>query len=148
VWLDGTEAASPEALAEVQAGRAVVVSRLFAPDRSANPLVKNPREAPAYTYGYNHPLLAQRVHDVLSLIEFCRTRDQYPASSVRLVARGPMAVVGTAAAFLAQDALVHAEVEATGFRFASLTDYRDPQFLPGALKFGDLPALRRLARLP
>jgi len=147
VWLDGSDTPSAEALAEVRAGRAVALARLFAPDRTANPLVKNPRQAPAYTYGYNHPLLAQRVHDVLTLVQFCRTRDQHPATSVRLVARGPAAVIGAAAAFLAKDALAGAEVEQTGFRFASVTDYRDAAFLPGALKYGDLPALRRLAGL-
>jgi hypothetical protein len=147
VWLDGTDTPSAEALAEVRAGRAVALSRLLAPERTANALVKNPRQAPAYTYGYNHPLLAQRVHDVLTLVQFCRTRDQHPAKSVRLTARGPAAVIGTAAAFLAKEALAGAEVEQTDFRFASVTDYRDPAFLPGALKYGDLPALRRLAGL-
>lgn len=148
VWLDGTDAPSDAALAEVRAGRAVALSRLFAPGRAANPLVRNPREAPAYTYGYNHPLFAQRVHDVLTLVQFCRTRDQHPARSVRLVARGPAAALGTAAAFLAKSALAGAEVESTGFRFDSVTDFRDAGFLPGALKYGDLPALRRLAGLP
>lgn len=148
VWLDGTDTPSAEVLAAVRSGNAVVMSRLFAPDRPSNPLVKNPRQAPAYTFGYNHPLIAQRVHDVLTLIQFCRTRDQYPAKAIRLVARGPAAPIGTAAAFLAKDALAAADVEATEFRFASVADYRDASFLPGALKYGDLPALRRLAGLP
>jgi hypothetical protein len=148
IWLDGTDTPSPGALAEVRAGRAVALSRLFAPERAANPLVKNPRQAPAYTYGYNHPLFAQRVHDVLTLVQFCRTRDQHPAKSVRLVASGPAAALGTAAAFLAKGALAGAEVEKTDFRFEAAADYRDAGFVPGALKYGDLPALRRLAGLP
>lgn len=148
VWLDGTDTPSSDAFAEVRAGRAVALSRLFAPNRATNPLVKNPRQAAAYTYGYNRPLVAQRVHDVLTLIQFCRTRDQHPAKSVRLVARGPAAIVGTAAAFLAKDALAGAEVEKTDFRFDSIADYTDAAFLPGALKYGDLPVLRRLAGLP
>jgi hypothetical protein len=145
VWLDGTDTPSESALAEVRAGRAVALSRLFAPDRTANPLVKNPRQAPAYTFGYNHPLFAQRVHDALTLIQFCRSRDQYPAKSVRLAARGSAVPVGLAAAFLAQSALAGVEAESTDFRFDSVTDYRYPSFLPGALKYGDVPALRRLA---
>lgn len=34
--------------------------------------VKNPREAAAYTFGYNHSLFAQRVHDVLTVVSFLR----------------------------------------------------------------------------
>lgn len=147
VWLDGTVAPSADVFAEVRAGRAVAMSRLFAPDLMANPLVKNPRQAPAYTFGYNRPLFAQRVHDVLTLIQFCRTREQHPAKSVRLVARGPVAAIGTAAAFLARHALVGADVEKSDFRFESVDDFRAAAFLPGALKYGDLPALRRLAGL-
>ncbi len=147
LWLDGADTPSAEALAEVRAGRAVALSRLFAPDRAVNPLVKNPREAPAYTYGYNHPLFAQRVHDVLTLIQFCRSRDKYPASAVRLVARGSMAPLGAAAALLAKPALTSADIEATDFRFDRIDDFRDAAFLPGALKYGDLPGLRRAAGL-
>ncbi|MFN0129953.1 MAG: acetylxylan esterase [Verrucomicrobiales bacterium] len=148
LWLDGTDTPSAECLAEVRAGRAVALSRLFAPDRTANPLVKNPRQAPAYTYGYNHPLFAQRVHDTLTLIQFCRTRDQYPARSIRLVARGPAATIGTATAFLGKSVLAAATVDPTDFRFDSLSDFRDAAFLPGALKYGDLPGLRHAAGLP
>jgi hypothetical protein len=139
---------SPGALAEVRAGRAVALSPLFAPGLDRNPLVQNPRESAAYTYGYNHSLFARRVHDVLTLIEFCRTRDQYPAASVRLIARGPHAAVGVATAFLARDILAGADVEPTDFLFAGAVDFQDIRFLPGAIKYGDLPVLRRLAGLP
>ena len=36
-------------------------------------------------------------------------------------------------------------METDGFRFANLTSYRDANCLPGALKYGDLPALLALA---
>ena len=45
----------------------------FAPDGAPitqTRRVKNPREAAAYTFGYNHALFAQRVHDVLTAITF------------------------------------------------------------------------------
>jgi len=32
--------------------------------------VKNPRESAAFTQGYNPPLFARRVHDLLTLISF------------------------------------------------------------------------------
>lgn len=147
VWLDGKEEASPEILAEVKAKRAVALSRLFAPEVTANPLVQNPREAPSYTYGYNHSLFARRVHDALALAQFCRTHEKYPAKNVRLVGRGSAAPVATAAVFLAGKALDGADVEKTDFRFAQVRDYRDAAFLLGALRYGDMPVLRRLAGL-
>jgi hypothetical protein len=36
-------------------------------------------------------------------------------------------------------------VDTRGFRFASLKSYRAPDFLPGALKYGDLPAILALS---
>jgi hypothetical protein len=32
-------------------------------------------------------------------------------------------------------------IDTGGFRFVDLKSYRDPNFLPGAVKYGDLPAL-------
>src|ERR1044071_6126965 len=39
------------------------------------PRVKNPREAGAYTFGYNHALFVHRVHDVLSAVKFVKNND-------------------------------------------------------------------------
>ena len=36
-------------------------------------------------------------------------------------------------------------VNTSGFRFGKLLDYRDPNFLPGGAKYGDLPAMLALA---
>lgn len=147
LWLEGTDTPPAAAVAKVQAGSAVVLSRLFAPEWTKNPRVKNPRQAPAYTYGYNHPLFAQRVHDGLTLIEFCRTNEAFPPQKVRLVAVGPAAPLGAAVALLAGDALASAEVAETAFRFADVEDDESADFLPGALRFGDVPGLRKAAGL-
>ena len=37
-------------------------------------------------------------------------------------------------------------LENNRFRFANLKSYRDPNFLPGAVKYGDLLALMKLCR--
>src|SRR5205814_601415 len=39
------------------------------------PGVKNPREAGAYTFGYNHAVFVHRVHDVLSVVKFLKNGD-------------------------------------------------------------------------
>ena len=38
-------------------------------------------------------------------------------------------------------------IDTRGFRFRQLKSFRDPAFLPGAVKYGDLPALLALAAL-
>ena len=55
--------------------------------------VKNPREAAAFTFGYNHTLFAQRVHDVLTLIAFARQQEPKPTTValVGLDGAGPWA---------------------------------------------------------
>src|SRR6266478_2893362 len=42
---------------------------------TSTPRVKNPREAGAYTFGYNHALFVHRVHDVLSVVNWVKNSD-------------------------------------------------------------------------
>ena len=42
-----------------------------------------------YTYGYNSPLIAQRVHDVLAALRFARNGGLQPQESVTLTAQSP-----------------------------------------------------------
>jgi hypothetical protein len=52
-----------------------------------------------------------------------------------------------AVALIPRDVVGKAVFAETAFRFASVSDIRSPRLLPGALKYGDLPALlRRAAR--
>ena len=46
---------------------------------------------------------------------------------------------------LVQDLVDKAVVGTGGFRFVNVKHYRDPGFLPGAVKYGDLPGLLSLA---
>lgn len=106
--------------------------------------VKNPREFVGYTLGYNHPLFAQRVHDVLTLISFCRF-SKYEPTGVHLIGLGKVAgPIAAAAAFQAGKAVNKVAIGTDGFRFASLTDAYDPMLLPGAVKYGDVPGLLSL----
>jgi dienelactone hydrolase len=109
--------------------------------------VSNPREFAGYTLGYNRALFAQRVHDILSLLAYTRG-DEHQAEKIDLVGvsgAGPWAVAAAAQAEGAIDSLA---VDTQGFRFAALSSYRDVNFLPGAVKYGDLPAILALARAP
>ena len=50
-----------------------------------------------------------------------------------------------AACALAGDTVDKALIVSDGFRFENITSYRDPNFIPGAVKYGDLPGLLNLA---
>ena len=110
----------------------------------AMPVVKNPREFAGYTFGYNHTVFARRVHDVLSLVSWVRNEDRAP-EQVHLVGVNGAGPIVAAARAIAGKAVDRAAVDTAGFRFANLRSYRDPNFIPGAVKYGDLPALLALS---
>jgi dienelactone hydrolase len=102
--------------------------------------VKNPREAAAYTFGYNHSLFAQRVHDVLTVMSFLRKGDQPPKISA--VALGSeVGPILAAARAVAGGALAEAVIDTGDFRFAGVDAIHSPGFLPGGAKYLDVPGL-------
>ncbi len=105
--------------------------------------VKNPREAPAYTFGYNPTLFAQRVRDLLTMISFVQHWEQ-ASTSVTLAGWNGAGPIVAAARALAGPAVRQAMIDTQGFRFGKLLDYRDPNFVPGGAKYGDLPGLLAL----
>jgi hypothetical protein len=107
---------------------------------------KNPREAAAYTFGYNHSLFAQRVHDVLSTLAFVRDQPEHHTQRVVLVALDHTAPIAAAARALSGDFSLSAALDTHGFRFASVDDLSSPWFQPAIVKYGDLPALLRLGK--
>jgi dienelactone hydrolase len=107
------------------------------------PRVKNPREAGAYTFGYNHALFVHRVHDVLSVVKLLKNTE---VSAPRLTVVGLGGAGPWVAAARAQcgEAIDQAVIDTGGFRFGKVLDLHDPNFLPGGAKYGDLPALLAL----
>ena len=84
------------------------------------------------------------VHDVLSLVSWVRNEDRAP-EQVHLVGVNGAGPIVAAARAIAGKAVDRAAVDTAGFRFANLRSYRDPNFIPGAVKYGDLPALLALS---
>ena len=107
-------------------------------------VVKNPREFAGYTFGYNHPLFVKRVHDVLTLIAFVKG-DEHEPKEVNLIGTGGAGPIAAAARAIVGSAVDKAAVDTAGFRFENLTSYRDVDFVPGAVKYGDLPGLLSLS---
>ena len=161
IWVDGagkagvmdpSGAPNPAIQQLLRSGMSVVSADLlyqgeFLPDDQPlkqAPTVANPRAFAGYTFGYNHTVFAQRVHDILTLISWIRNEDHAPQKVHLLGVHGAGPLVAAARA-IAGDQVARAAVDTQGFRFTNVTSYRDPQFLPGAVKYGDLPALLALS---
>ena len=110
----------------------------------ANKIVDNGRAFAGYTYGYNHPLFAQRVHDLLSVIAHVKHHPDRPSKSVELVGIAGTGHWVAAARALAHEVIDRSTIDPSGFRFVQLKDYRSSDFLHGAVKYGDLPAMLAL----
>lgn len=106
--------------------------------------VKNPREAAAYTFGYNYSLFAQRVQDVLTALAWLRTPEggAKQVALVGLVGAGHWAAAARAVAAPAIDATV---IDTGGFRFGEVNDLQSPDFLPGGAKYLDVPGMLAVA---
>jgi len=97
-----------------------------------------------WTYCYNLPLFARRVHDILAVVAFAK-RDEAETGEVDLVGLKGAGPWVTAAVAQARGTVARAAIDTCGFRFAHLADVYDVDFVPGAAKYGDLPGLLALA---
>ncbi|MDB5313210.1 MAG: hypothetical protein JWO38_7412 [Gemmataceae bacterium] len=95
-----------------------------------------------FTYGYNRSLLANRVSDVLTAVAFAHSL--LKAETVHLVGWGEMGPVAVLAKALAGDAVAKTAADLNQFRFENVKDTADPMMLPGAVKYGGLPAFLAL----
>ncbi len=154
----------------VRAGHAVVFADLFGqaaaranPAWVANPRSDRPGKADSvedswrkdgcYCYGYNDSAFARRVHDLLTLVAAARDHATHPSRRIVLVGEGGAGhwVAGAVAAASSTlggrctppiDAVA---IVTDGFRFDALPDIWHADFLPGAVKYGDLPGLLAMA---
>jgi hypothetical protein len=161
VWLDPAGKAGlrdtsrqlrPAVRRLVEAGVAVVGADLYL--QGGEPVtttrkVPEKREVAAYTFGYNECLAVQRAHDIRTIRDFLRQPDlggglPTLGGKVSVAAWGWTAPLAALAAVdLAATPLA---LDPEGFRFATLTDFRHPMFVPGAVKYLDVPGL--LAAVP
>lgn len=107
--------------------------------------VRNSREAAAYTFGYNSSLFVHRVRDVLTTIKMIQS-DKHGAQKIDLVGLKGSGHWAAAANYAARGALDRVAIETGGFEFINVMSIRDPDFLPGAARYGDLGALLELAK--
>jgi hypothetical protein len=132
------------AVALLDGGCAIVAPDVFGTGELAleKPLAVNERMA-GYTFGYNRPLVSQRVHDVLTAVGFARKLDG--VKSVNLLGRGKAGPWVMLARGLCGDAVARTAADVDRFRFDGVRKATDEMMLPGALKYGGMPALAALA---
>lgn len=89
-----------------------------------------------FTFGYNRSLLAQRVHDILTLVAFATT--SLKIRELRLVGWASAGSWAAVAHALAGNAITRAIYDLNQFDFDKVTSVNDEMMLPGALKYGGL----------
>lgn len=160
LWIDGegkagmfpNGTAHPELLRLVDKGFAVVGVDLYGQGEfttngqalTANPTVNNPRQFAGFTYCYNDTVFARRVHDVLTLTAWVNG-DEHSPKAVHAVGINGGEPLLAAARIVTGDALSSVAIDTAGFRFDNLTDWKHADFLPGAVKYGDLPTVLALS---
>jgi hypothetical protein len=113
------------------------------------PVSKFPRENPAYVFGYNHTVFAQRVHDVISVVKFIQNHEP-PTRTLTVVGLEGAGPVVAAARAICGSAIQRAVINTGGihderFRFSKCSGgFQDPNFVPGGAKYGDLPGMLAL----
>ena len=158
------------AAALLRAGHAVVFADLFGQaERRRDPafILNHPGDRPgnadsfeeswrrdcSYAYGYNDSAYARRVHDLLTLVAAARDDQKQPAKRIVLVGEhgaGHWVAGAVAAACSTLDGrcdppIAAAVIDAAGFRFDALPDVWHDDFLPGAVKYGDLGGMLAMA---
>jgi hypothetical protein len=102
------------------------------------------REFSGYTYGYNYTLISRRVHDVMTMVVMMRNHPDKPAKKLLLAGvdgAGPVAAVSGATMPKSLQGLA---LDLNDFTFARIGSHWDINFVPGAVKYGDIPALLKL----
>lgn len=102
------------------------------------------KEFAGYTFGYNRSVLAERVHDVLTLVAFAKSRE---SKFVHQVAWEGAGVWGLLAKGAAGEGILRSAIDLNGFDFDSIKSATDENFLPGALKYGGVMSFVSLCRV-
>lgn len=97
-----------------------------------------------WTYCYNMPVFAHRVHDILAVIAWSK-HHSVASKEIDVVGLNGTGHLVTAAVAQAKGTVARAAVNTEGFRFVDLKDVYDIDFMPGAVKYDDLPGLLALA---
>ena len=150
--LDADGNPTAEAAYLVGRGNKLVSADLFLTGESRNAAVPSTRPAnivssnqtyAGFIYGYNRSTLANRAHDLLTVIAVCKATPG--VKRIDLVGTGETAVATLIAKAIANESIDRTALDMAGFDFDRITDALDPQMLPGALKYGGVNGIAALA---
>lgn len=102
------------------------------------------REFSGYTYGYNPTLLARRVHDAMTMAVMMRIHPSHAAQRVFIAGTDGAGAIAAAAGVMLREVAHSVTLDLQGFTFEKLTSMWDINFVPGAVKYGDVSALLKL----
>ena len=131
-------------------GVAIACPKLYLQGATRNPDVYGARNLTGFEgyagfqYGYNPSFFAERVRDALTMIAMIRDNEQHRTERIQVHGLEGAGIIAAAATALARDAVSELHVRTDGFRFAKLTDVWDVNFLPGAVKYGDITGILSL----
>jgi dienelactone hydrolase len=134
---------APAARAALKAKAAILAVDVFMTGEfaDADPPRVNSQFA-GFTFCYNRPLLAERVHDILTAVAYARGLKGTKAVHLAGFGKaGPWVVLARAAA---GDAVARTATDLNGFRFDTIWATTDEMLLPGAVKYGGLGAFAAL----
>ncbi len=94
-----------------------------------------------YTFGYNRPLVAERVHDILTAVAFAQGQGAKEIHLLGQESAGPWVVLARG---LCGDAVARTAADMNQFRFETILSVEDDMMLPGGLKYGGLLTLAGL----
>jgi hypothetical protein len=151
VWIDPAGKASiaeagkltPAAKAVLDKGAAILAVDVMGTGELARENLAISSTFAGYTFGYNSPLVAQRIHDILTAVAFARSLDG--VKKVHLMGSGKAGPWVALARGLCGDAVARTAADWNRFRYDSVRRVNDEMMLPGAIKYGGLPALASLA---
>jgi cephalosporin-C deacetylase-like acetyl esterase len=134
-------------------GYALACPDLYLPGATRNPSASATSKRKAkdsyegfagFYYGYNPSLFAERVQDALTMIAQIRDSKKHHPRHLIVAGVEGAGVIAAAATALAQPTVDQLVCDTEGFRFARLDNIWDVNFVPGAVKYGDVPALLSL----
>ena len=133
----------------VDAGNTVLLPDLFhqgellveGTDAKYQPLIDDNRPYSAFTFCYNRTAVVRRSADVLAVIAHASAQEP---KSMGLLGTGSAALWIAPAAMHAGPLVDRVAIVDGSVRFSHADSYRDVRFVPGAVKYGDLPALLAL----
>ncbi len=103
------------------------------------------QRSPVYFYGYNDSNFTRRAHEIAAVASMAAHHPDWKVTKITVQGEGEMAAAALAAKFLAGELIDELVTEVGGFRFSEVTGFRDDNMVPGAVKYGGVEGLRKVA---